>query len=207
MRYFLDFEASSLSDTGYPIEVAWVDESGQGEGYLIRPTEEWLSRKGAWSVESEAVHGISIAVLMADGKPASYVARRAAAVLRRPGNLACSDAPAFDGRWLRTLLDVLGEDVPVVPFPVSDLREAVVRASWEPMLAALPALPSSAGPARAWEEERLWLRAEHIADRCRDAEFLRGCTRHRAMPDALSMWRTWKGAGRLGREAVLRGPP
>lgn len=47
MRYFLDLEASSLSDNGYPIEVAWVDEFGHAEEYLIHPVEEWLARKGA----------------------------------------------------------------------------------------------------------------------------------------------------------------
>ncbi|MFT3810039.1 MAG: hypothetical protein QM698_08990 [Micropepsaceae bacterium] len=31
MLAFLDFEASSLSDNSYPIEVAWIFEDGTGE--------------------------------------------------------------------------------------------------------------------------------------------------------------------------------
>ena len=42
MILFLDFEASSLLPGSFPIEVAWVDETGQGESYLIRPHEGWL---------------------------------------------------------------------------------------------------------------------------------------------------------------------
>jgi hypothetical protein len=37
MRTFLDFEASSLSDESYPVEVAWVFEDGHAESHLIRP--------------------------------------------------------------------------------------------------------------------------------------------------------------------------
>lgn len=39
----LDFEASSLGRTGYPIEVAVVDcATGRCSAWLIRPTDEWL---------------------------------------------------------------------------------------------------------------------------------------------------------------------
>ena len=51
--YFIDFEASSLSDLSHPLEVAWVDLDGQGESWLISPAPDWTD----WSSASEAVLG------------------------------------------------------------------------------------------------------------------------------------------------------
>ncbi len=57
----LDFEASSLSETGYPIEVAVVigDHDGIQAQFstLIAPRPE-LRGKANWSEASQAVHGI-----------------------------------------------------------------------------------------------------------------------------------------------------
>jgi hypothetical protein len=106
--YFVDFEASSLLPSSFPIEVAWVDTNGQGESYLIRPLEEWLD-DGGWSYESEAVHGISVDTLMRDGIPVERVAKRAADALLPQQVMACSDAPGFDGGWMETLLDAGGQ--------------------------------------------------------------------------------------------------
>ena len=39
MIVFLDFEASSLSDDSYPIEVGWAGEDGSTEQHLIRPAQ------------------------------------------------------------------------------------------------------------------------------------------------------------------------
>jgi len=39
---FIDSEASGLLPGSFPIEIAWVDESGQGESHLIRPAIGWL---------------------------------------------------------------------------------------------------------------------------------------------------------------------
>jgi hypothetical protein len=53
MKVFLDFEASSLSDRSYPVEVAWVFQDGRSESHLIRPATEWTD----WDDEAEAIHG------------------------------------------------------------------------------------------------------------------------------------------------------
>ena len=37
MNVFLDFEASSLSDHSYPIEIAWVFEDGRSQSHMIAP--------------------------------------------------------------------------------------------------------------------------------------------------------------------------
>lgn len=42
MKVFLDFEASSLSDQSYPVEVAWVFQDGRTESHLINPAPEWV---------------------------------------------------------------------------------------------------------------------------------------------------------------------
>jgi len=61
MPRFLDIEASSLSNSSYPIEIAWSDENENIESYLINPEliEEWTD----WDFYSEhEIHGISRAM-------------------------------------------------------------------------------------------------------------------------------------------------
>ena len=113
---FLDLEASSLNSGSYPIEVGWVDETGQGESYLIRPQRAWAD----WSIASQGIHGVSRETLLSEGKSAVAIARRASDALR--DRLVLSDNPAFDQYWLGMLLAV-GEQAPIV---VTDL-EVVVR--------------------------------------------------------------------------------
>src|SRR5215510_6144698 len=72
MRVFLDFEASSLGDDSYPIEVGWVFEDGREEAHLIRPPPAWID----WDVTAERVHGIAREALLAQGEPHEAVARR-----------------------------------------------------------------------------------------------------------------------------------
>ena len=66
MIVFLDFEASSLARRGFPIEIAWVFETGEAESHLIRPAADWTE----WSAEAESIHGIPRASLERDGRPA-----------------------------------------------------------------------------------------------------------------------------------------
>ncbi len=101
MKYFVDFEASSLEPDSVPIEVAWVDENGHGEAHLIRPGEG----RDNWSIASELVHGISRGCIARDGRDAEWVAARVVEVLA--GNETYSDTPSFDGAWLAELLAVL----------------------------------------------------------------------------------------------------
>jgi len=99
---FLDFEASSLGKTSYPIEVAWVFEDGRSESHLIRPAPQWTD----WDEESETIHGIARATLLSDGAPHETVARRMIAVLT--GHALHASAPSWDGKWLSTLLRAAG---------------------------------------------------------------------------------------------------
>jgi hypothetical protein len=93
MKVFLDFEASSLSDRSYPIEIAWVFEDGRSEAHLIAPAPGWND----WDDVSESIHGISREMLEAEGEPHDVVATRLVEALA--GHDLFASAPSWDGRW------------------------------------------------------------------------------------------------------------
>ena len=96
---FIDLEASSLSSTSYPIEIARNAPDGTIEAYLISPAHipHWTD----WSVEAEQLHGITRATLLTDGKPPSWICRRMNHQLA--GTVVYSDDPEYDQMWLTTL--------------------------------------------------------------------------------------------------------
>ncbi|SFB59415.1 hypothetical protein SAMN03159496_05523 [Rhizobium sp. NFR07] len=98
MIVFIDFEASSLSKTSYPVEVGWVFEDGQDFSCLIQPAPDWTD----WSYEAEAIHGISREELRGQGRPVAVVARMMLDTLS--GHDLFASAPSWDGKWLSALL-------------------------------------------------------------------------------------------------------
>jgi hypothetical protein len=102
MRVFLDFEASSLADASYPIEIGWAGEDGWTETHLIRPAPDWAD----WDAAAEAIHGLSRARLLAEGEAHDAVARRALEALS-PHEVFVS-APSWDGKWMSVLLRAAG---------------------------------------------------------------------------------------------------
>jgi len=104
MKVFLDFEASSLSNHSYPIEVAWVFEDDRRESHLIAPAAGWTD----WDDASEAIHRIDRATLAAEGAPHDRVAQRMVAELT--GHDLFASAPSWDGKWLSVLLRTAGID-------------------------------------------------------------------------------------------------
>lgn len=164
MFIFLDNEASSLNVDSYPIEIAWVWESGKSESFLIRPEPDWTD----WSEEAEALHGISRDALLREGSPAALVAQRLLA-----GTENCrivTDAPAFDRGWLKRLCGVIGTSEPSV-HPVLE--------AW------VEALRSAHRGASAAEDATLLAQV-------RIREEKRTSRKHRALPDAMELWRIWK---------------
>ena len=102
----IDFEASSLEQDGYPIEVGlavWPGPEAAITGWstLIQPAGEW-SRCGHWSPASAKVHGIRGRDLLATGQP---VERVAAALNERlgSGGVAWCDGDAYDIHWTNAL--------------------------------------------------------------------------------------------------------
>src|SRR3569833_2615391 len=171
MLAFLDFEASSLADRSYPIEVGWVFVVGVGESYLIRLAPEWTD----WSDEAQAIHGIDRAEMLAKGTSHEEVAHRMVDVLT--GHTLCASAPSWDGKWLSALLraaglprhalrlrktdDVLAETASAIlacVTPAAELAAAVkaLIASAEDGMSADP--PAHRALADAEQERRRWLR-------------------------------------------------
>ena len=95
---FVDFEASSLHKTSYPIEVAWVFEDGRAESHLIRPAPLWTD----WADSAQRIHGIPRQRLVDEGTPHDIVARRMVDDLT--GHKLYATAPSWDGQWLSKLL-------------------------------------------------------------------------------------------------------
>ena len=182
----VDVEASSLLPGGFPIEIGWVLEDGVGESHLIKPADDWLdSKRGhpGWSVESERIHGISLQTLLEDGEPVEAVARRAEAVLTPSTVLACSDAPSYDAAWLQRLFEAGG-----VRRTVSVVDMQVVY-GWA-CRALLALLPPPDNSEREREEQRIRNLTREIVERAEEVEHVSRRVRHRALPDAMSLWRT-----------------
>jgi len=177
--FILDFEASSLSDQSYPIEIGWVDEAGQGETWLIKPAEHWSE----WSADSECIHRISRSMLDTHGTPFDTVAKRAASLLGAEQALVFADQPAYDGYWLRVLMKAAG--LPAIP--VLDVTQLYGEA-------CRPLLNRSRNPQRGVQ------RAHAIVAAAENAESALPRTRHRALPDAKGLLWIWREIQRLVAE-------
>ena len=116
MRVFLDFEASSLGKTSYPIEVAWIFEDGTAESHLISPAPQWDD----WDPAAEAIHRITPARLAQEGEDHERVAARMIACLA--GHRLYASAPSWDGKWLSALLRAAG--LPRHSLRLADTEEA-----------------------------------------------------------------------------------
>jgi hypothetical protein len=123
----LDFEASGTDPRGYPIEVAIADvATGDTRQWLIAPTSAWLET-GLWDAEAEAIHGLSRAEIIAQGRSVDEVAAELTAHTR--GAQVLSDAPAFDTKWLHDLYRATGAEPPFIlrDFHQFVWREAAIR--------------------------------------------------------------------------------
>lgn len=100
---FLDIEAAGLTARTYPIEVAWSDEAGSIESYLIDPSSvpEWAA---FWDAGAERVHRIGPETLAREGREPAWVAERLNDALA--GKRLYSDAVEWDRHWLDQLFEV-----------------------------------------------------------------------------------------------------
>jgi hypothetical protein len=180
--YFIDFEASSLDSGSVPIEVGWVDDTGQGESYLIQPQAHWTN----WSPQSQKIHGISRETLERDGKPAREVAKRLYGVLQ--GAILISDNPAYDEYWLATLLDAAA-----LPHLSISHMNSLVAQQIERFADALNAEPPDTP--LYWRRQRLLLdEAQILVSGAIHSRILGHKTIHRALPDAEFLWLCWQSA-------------
>jgi hypothetical protein len=177
MKVFLDFEASSLSDRSYPIEIAWVFENGRSESHLIARAPGWND----WDDVSESIHGISRAMLEAEGEPHDLVATRMVEALA--GHDLFASAPSWDGKWLSVLLREAA-----LPRNLLRLRDTdqAIRETVEEILR--PVL----------SRDRLEI---EIHDVVATAAASQGCQpQHRALADALGEYDIWLRARKAARE-------
>ena len=175
---FIDIEASSLAEDSVPIEVAWVDEDGEGRSHLVRPQPNWLD----WSEEAEAIHQISRQHLIEAGEPAPAVARALHEACR--GHIVVSDAPAYDAAWLRTLLGAAGLKAPAVR-PV----QLAYAQALAPFLRDHSGTPADLDREGREQQARL---AQSIIAECEEVQEASHGRAHRALPDALALWRVWR---------------
>lgn len=180
MRVFLDFEASSLSDDSYPIEVGWITEAGAEEQHLIRPAPAWSD----WDPAAEALHGLSRARLEAEGEPPAAVAQRTFAALKDHELFA--SAPSWDGKWLSLLLRSGG--IPRHALRLRDADEAHLAAACDILRPALPEAVALEAAVRLLAEAR--------------ARIEIGPPRHRALPDARQEREVWLEVRRLAEAHV-----
>ncbi|SFQ21652.1 3'-5' exonuclease [Tranquillimonas alkanivorans] len=115
---FIDFEASSLYQGSWPIEVglAWIEgDSIKSWSSLICPADSWSMLY--WSPESARVHNIPLEWLY--GAPsAERVAQDMLSVIG--DRTLISDAPA-DQVWLSRLLETCKEAPAITVEPLADL--------------------------------------------------------------------------------------
>lgn len=181
MIAFLDFEASSLSEDSYPVEVGWIFEDGRSESHVIRPKMDWTD----WDPAAEAIHGLSREHLLAEGASPRGVASRLLDQLT--GHSLYATAPSWDGKWLSVLLRAGG--IPRHALRLRDSDEAHLEAARN--LAASP-------------EE-----AASILDRVRRAQ-CNVQPEHRALPDArreLGVWLEVRRLAELNRSRAANEEP
>lgn len=167
MKVFLDFEASSLADEGYPIEVAWADQNGRSETHLIAPAPGWTD----WDPRAEAIHGIARRQLLEDGESHVVVAGRMLEALT--GHELYASAPSWDGKWLSRLLRAAG--LPRHALRLRDTDVALRSTATELLESFIPA-------------ERLPAAIEGLLSHVGGGD---APPAHRALPDAIGELEKW----------------
>jgi hypothetical protein len=182
MRVFLDFEASSLSDGSFPIEVAWVFEDGRSETHLIRPAPDWT----VWDPQAEAIHRIGREQLVEEGAAHADVAARMLDQLS--GHALYVTAPSWDGQWLSLLLRAAG--LPRHALRLKDSDEAHREAALNVLEVLGAPDDADAVVGRLIEQARAKVLPQQAA--------------HRALADAEAERQVCLEVQRLAREAVRR---
>ena len=136
---FIDFEASSLHPTSYPVEVGVAeprrDDTGwiiTVQGWLIRPADEWLARPDGWSAASERIHGLDRDTLLREGVPIPDIAAALDEALHGRITVSSTGRHSWDEAWLAVLADASGAPPwpprwKVAKEPSGDLHRGLAR--------------------------------------------------------------------------------
>jgi hypothetical protein len=112
MLALLDFEASGLHATSYPVEVAFVSSDlSCGYSACIRPHDSWSAFD--WSRDAAQVHGLDLDALTAFGEDVGTVASHlnlglGCRLVGQPDVRVTTDNLRMDGFWSRRLFDAAG---------------------------------------------------------------------------------------------------
>lgn len=188
MIYFLAIKGSSLMKGSFPVEIAWVDQDGNGATYLIKPADEWLNpADGAmqWCPKSEANHSITLTTLLEMGVSHVDVARKASAILGRLTVTVAADPELLVLRWFDMLFKAAGFRRSVAVITVDQLYAWACRPLRD-------TLPLADGPRRRFAELRIQSVGDAFIERAKDTEMQRPGFEQRALHDAQSLWRTWR---------------
>lgn len=120
----IDFEASGLSSSSFPLEVGVVLEDGQGFESLIQPKHEWRH----WDPEAERMHGIPRHRLVLEGKPAIQVCNLLNQFCQ--GLTLYSDCWVHDYAWLMKLYMTAGVQVAFQCSPIERLLSDTEMLDW-----------------------------------------------------------------------------
>jgi len=103
---FLDVEASSPDEDGYPICIAWSNPEGQIQTALIIPEDDWVD----WDFSYRQSHGLTREHLFEQGQSALDVIRQLSADLR--DYTVYVDGLDPDTEWLTRLFSSFGLAIP-----------------------------------------------------------------------------------------------
>lgn len=93
----LDFEASSLSDTSYPISAGLLLKS-EAYYWVIKPEPDWID----WNLQSQAIHGLTRSFIEAEGTTAKLVYTQILELLQNEPYVY-SDNPEWERLWFSRL--------------------------------------------------------------------------------------------------------
>jgi len=112
---FLVLESSSYEEDAYPIAACWSIADGQLKDVLIRPEDEWRQ----WDASNEDRHGITRQQIEMVGETVLDVIRELSEdVDKQPVYVR---EPYMYRKWLSTLYEAYGAEVPFDVFPATDL--------------------------------------------------------------------------------------
>lgn len=98
----LDIEASGFGVGSYPVEIGYIDASGETWSAQVQPDTEWLH----WDAEAEKLHQQSRQDLVENGQTAREIALHLNAVFA--GKTVYTDGWYQDFVWLHSLYEAAG---------------------------------------------------------------------------------------------------
>ncbi len=101
-RNVIDFEASGLASSSFPIEVGVALADGSTYHSLIKPHEDWQY----WDTLAQSIHGIPLSGLLMQGRPIKVVCTELNEIC--DGRTLFSDCWVHDHRWLVKLFAAAG---------------------------------------------------------------------------------------------------